>query len=266
MHSSARGFRPRLLAFSGALVLVAGAVAFGALRPWMPLPASAPAGAGEGVEEIAPAQLVLPEHPRILVFGDSWTYGAAAEDPRQGYAYVLAELLDGETIVDGARGSGYIRPGSDGPPFGERISHLDPSLDPDLVVIQGSINDRLADRAELREAVVSAWNALSAKYPDAPIVVFGPAPHLLPVGTGTARIDADLAELAAARGWWYISPVRENWITPDNYEHVIDVGFGRRHPSTEGHRYLAEKLVAALDDLTAAAVTEAGGAGHEPQQ
>ena len=65
---------------------------------------------------------------------------------------------------------------------------------------------------------------------------------MLPVEPATARIDADLAELAALRGWWHISPIAEEWITPANYLDVIDTGIGRNHPSTEGHAYLADRL------------------------
>ncbi|WP_460784822.1 SGNH/GDSL hydrolase family protein [Microbacterium tumbae] len=246
---------------AAALLLALAAGVLGVWRPWAPLPAAAPIGAPVGADQaaaIAPAPLALPEHPTVLVFGDSWTYGSAATVRTQGYAYVLADLLDGTTIVNGVRGSGYLKPGIDGPAFGERIAALDPSLDPDLVIIQGSINDREQGEEGYRDAVDAAWDALAATYPEATIVVLGPAPHALPVSAGTARIDRDLSELAAARGWWYISPLARDWITEANYLDVIDVEIGRRHPSTEGHRYLAEQLAAALDELAAAPVTEAG--------
>ncbi len=252
-----------------AVILALAAVVLGVWRPWVPVPSSAPVGAAAAADEavtIAPVPLLLPEHPTVLVFGDSWTYGSAATEPTLGYAYVLADLIDGETIVNGVRGSGYLKPGLDGPAFGERIAALDPTLTPDLIIMQGSINDRAQGEAGYREAVTAAWDAMSAKYPAAAIVILGPAPHELPVGTETARIDTDLGELAAARGWWYISPIAQNWITDQNYLSVIDVEVGRRHPSTDGHRYLAEKLAAALAELGDAPVTEAGGSETTPEQ
>lgn len=254
-----------------ALLLAVTAGVLGVWRPWIPLPAAAPMGAAiEGAdaasEALAPAPLTLPKHPTVLVFGDSWTYGSAATVPTLGYAYVLASLIDGQTIVNGVRGSGYLKPGLDGPTFGERIAALDPALSPDLVIMQGSINDRKQGVAGYREAVAAAWDAMAANYPEAAIVVLGPAPHELPVGTTTARIDTDLGELAAARGWWYISPIAQGWITAQNYLDVIDVDLGRKHPSTEGHRYLAEKVAAALDEMRAAPVTEAGGSETTPDE
>lgn len=245
-------------------VALSGAV-LGVWRPWVPATPDAPILAAEEVVTVAPTPLVLPEHPRVLVFGDSWTYGSAASSPTLGYAYVLAELLDGETVVDGVRGSGYLRPGIDGPAFGERIAALDPTISPDLVIIQGSINDREQGADGYRDAVIAAWDALASTYPEAAIVVLGPAPHILPVEAGTARIDQDLAALAGARGWWYISPVQDDWITEQNYLDVIDVDLGKRHPSTDGHHYLAEQVAAALAELAAAPVTEAGGAEVEPE-
>lgn len=254
----------RITALVALGLVVLGAVVLGMWRPWAPLPAAAPVGASENGVVAAPAPLVLPEHPRVLVFGDSWTYGSAAGVPTQGYAYLLADLLGGETIVDGVRGSGYLKPGLDGPTFGERIAALDPTSDPDLVIIQGSINDRASGEAGYRDAVNAAWDGLVALYPDATILVLGPAPHELPVGAATARIDRDLAALAQVRGWWYISPIERNWITEQNYLDVIDVDLGNKHPSTDGHRYLADQLAAALGELGGAPVTEAGGSETSP--
>lgn len=256
----------RRIGVTVAIAVVAAALVIGIWRPWSPLPSAAPVGAGETSVTIDPVPLALPETPRVLVFGDSWTYGSAASDPTLGYAYVLAELIGGETTVDGVRGSGYLKPGLDGPTFGERIATLDPQLNPDLIIIQGSINDRREGSAGYRDAVSAAWDALAALYPNAAIVVLGPAPHELPVGTETARIDRDLATLAAARGWWYISPIERDWITEANYLDVIDVEIGRRHPSTDGHRHLAGLVAAALADFAAAPVTEAGLSEPDPNQ
>ncbi|WP_300266131.1 SGNH/GDSL hydrolase family protein [Microbacterium sp.] len=249
----------RVTALIVALTAAVTAVTLGVWRPWAPEVTEAQALAAEETAAVAPAPLVLPENPLVLVFGDSWTYGSAASEPTRGYAYLLADLIDGETVVDGIRASGYLRPGYDGPSYGDRIDKLDPTLDPDLVIIQGSINDRKLGVVGYRDAVTSAWDTLAETYDEATIVVLGPAPHKLPVDAGTRRVDHDLTELAADRGWWYISPVAERWITMQNYLQVIDVDPGKRHPSNAGHRYLAEKLASALAELAAAPVTDAGG-------
>jgi hypothetical protein len=71
------------------------------------------------------------------------------------------------------------------------------------------------------------------------------------VEEATRLIDADLADLAAQRGWWYISPLAENWITDADYLRIIDTSeVGNNHPSTAGHRYLAERLAAAVATIS----------------
>lgn len=250
----APGHRPgrRLwLALAGAALAISAVATVSAvavLRPWAaPVQPPVAAGVDSGTDAVAPAPLALPDGARVLVFGDSWVYGSAASTPSLGFAYLLADELGVETIVDGVRGSGYLKPGRDGPAYGERIAALDPLLAPDVIVVEGSINDRRLHPEGYRDAVTAAWDALEARYPGAAIVILGPAPQVLPVEAATRAIDEDLRELAAARGWWYISPIDEEWIGPANYLDVIDTGpIGRDHPSTAGHEYLADRLAEAL--------------------
>lgn len=246
--------RPRArrpwLPIVGAAIAVGVVCAAAAWRPWG-VPSTPVAGSdAASAVTVAPAPLALPENSRVLVFGDSWVYGSAAAVPTLGFAYVISEDRGWDAVIDGVRGSGYLRPGIDGGSYGERIAALDPALDPDLVIVEGSINDRRLPAKGYRDAVDSAWDRLEALYPEARIVILGPAPQVLPVESATARIDADLAELAAQRGWWYISPIADEWITDANHGSVIDTSeVGRDHPSTEGHAYLAERLAQALDAL-----------------
>ncbi|MFB8147709.1 SGNH/GDSL hydrolase family protein [Microbacterium sp. NPDC056003] len=254
MHAPGRlRARRPWLPIVGAALAVAAVCALGMWRPWV-VPSAPVAVEAESVAVVAgAAPLTLPDAPRVLVFGDSWVYGSAAIVPSLGFAYRLADHLGGETIVDGVRGSGYLKPGIDGGSYGERVAMLDPALDPDLVIIEGSINDRRLYPSGYRDAVTAVWDSLEALYPDAAIVVLGPAPQVLPVEPATAGIDGDLAAFAAERGWWYISPIAESWITPDNYPELIDTSdTGRDHPSTAGHAYLAEKVATAIAGMTEA--------------
>lgn len=250
MSAPGRPRRRLRLALAGAAVAVGAVAAVSAvamLRPWS-VPVQPPVAADDSAADaVIPGPLVIPDGARVLVFGDSWVYGSAASAPTLGFAYLLADELGVETIVDGVRGSGYLRPGIDGPAYGERIAALDPGLAPDVVIVEGSINDRRLYPEGYRDAVAAAWDALEARYPDAAIVVLGPAPQALPVEKATRAIDEDLRELAATRGWWYISPIAEEWIGPANYADVIDTSpLGRDHPSTAGHEYLAGRLAGAL--------------------
>ena len=243
-----RARRPWLV-LAGVAVAVAIVCAVGFTRP---SPVSAPPVAGaEAAAPAAPAPLALPPHPRVLVFGDSWVYGSAANVPALGFAYVAASALGWDAVIDGVRGSGYLKPGLDGPAYGERIAALDPALDPDLVIVEGSINDRRLYPTGYQAAVTAAWDQLAARYAEARIVVLGPAPQVLPVEKATALIDRDLAALAADRGWLYISPIAQGWIDESNYDTVIDTSLiGNNHPSTDGHAYLAARLGEALAALS----------------
>lgn len=250
MHAPGRPrARRSWLAVLGAALAVAAVCAVAAWRPWIAPSAPAAGVASVSVAAVAPAALALPENARVLIFGDSWVYGSAAIMPTLGFAYLLGEQRGWDIVVNGVRGSGYLKPGIDGPAYGERIAVLDPDLDPDLIIVEGSINDRKLPAKGYRDAVNVAWDQLEALYPEAQIVILGPSPQVLPVEKATARIDADLSELAAQRGWWYISPLGEEWITDANYLAVIDTGLGRNHPSTEGHAYLAGRLDSALSAL-----------------
>lgn len=249
-HGRPRARRP-WLPIIGAALAVAAVCAVGVWRPWVVPSPPAAVAVSEGVAAVAPAPLTLPDEPRVLVFGDSWVYGSAAIVPTLGFAYRLGHDAGWDTIVDGVRGSGYLKPGLDGGSYPERVAALDPELDPDLIIVEGSINDRRLPAEGYRDAVTGVWDSLAALYPDAAVVILGPAPQILPVESATARIDSDLSALAGERGWWYISPIAENWITPANYPQLIDVSAtGRDHPSTEGHAYLAERVAEALDRMT----------------
>ena len=178
------------LPLAGAALAVAAVCAVTLLRPGATAepaaPASVAAESGPVAAAISPAPLSLPDDARVLVFGDSWVYGSAATTPSLGFAYRLADELGVETVVDGVRGSGYLKPGVDGPAYGERIAALDPALDPDLIVVEGSINDRRLHPDGYRDAVTAAWDALAARYPEADIVILGPAPQVLPVEAASA--------------------------------------------------------------------------------
>ncbi|WP_396668599.1 SGNH/GDSL hydrolase family protein [Microbacterium sp. R86528] len=249
-HSATRVSRPwwAVMAVGFALAVVCATALW---RPW--LQTSAPVAGAQSQPVGATAEaLVLPTSPSVLVFGDSWVYGSAAIVPELGFAYRLGADLGWQVRVDGVRGSGYLKPGIDGPAYGTRIEAMDAAVSPDLIIVQGSINDRrLYESVDYRLAVNAAWDELAAKYPAASIVILGPAPQVLPVETATEQIDQELAALATERGWWYISPIAESWIIASNYLDVIDTGAGRDHPSTEGHAYLAERVMTAFADIVA---------------
>lgn len=252
-------FSPRRLAVLALGIFLAVALTVAAL--WLRPTPSTPVAQPERPQTVEGPR----EAPRVLVFGDSWTYGMAATEREEGYAYLLSGIGGWNVTVDGEPGSGYLRKGFWGRTFGERIAQLDAGADPGLIVLQGSINDRTQPESGYRAAVDAAWDDLAERFPDAQVLVLGPAPQVLPVEDATARIDRDLSDLADERGWPYVSPVQERWITQADYDDLIDTSKkGKNHPSDEGHRYLAEKVAAAIRPLLDPAPVEAVTEQPEP--
>jgi lysophospholipase L1-like esterase len=186
--------------------------------------------------------------PLMLVFGDSWTHGLAAMDAAHAYPQLTGALLGWDVDANGENGSGYLHPGEHGGFYGTRVAELDPDLEPDVVIVQGSINDRGESLSALPRAAKAVWEAFEHTYPDADLVVLGPAPNALPVDENVAKIDEALAQLAASEGIDYISPLTEGWLTDANIDAYIDAT-AANHPSNAGHAYLAERLAADLSRL-----------------
>lgn len=195
-----------------------------------------------------PAPLKFGPGTRTLFFGDSWTFGMTAEPVTQGFAYLTAERLKLDATVQGGPGTGYLNPGpANEGTYSKRLSSLPASLDPELVVLQGSINDGNISPIQLPDAVNKFIRQLKAKFPAAQIVMVGPAPHLFPVDPSIIRLDNYLRQVAGNNSLNYISPYAEKWITVENLAEVIDAKTA--HPTNAGHAFLASKTVADLQKI-----------------
>src|SRR5918994_4691333 len=113
-----------------------------------------------------------PDAPFVSFIGDSWTDGSGATG-KVGYAYLTGRQLGWTHRVLGVGGSGYVRGGAGNVPFDERILPA-VSGNPDVVVIQGSINERSTTAPELAAAVADTLTRLvRAAGPDTSVVVVG---------------------------------------------------------------------------------------------
>jgi lysophospholipase L1-like esterase len=167
--------------------------------------------------------------PFVSFIGDSWTDGAGATD-KVGYAYLTGRQLGWTHRVLGVGGSGYVRGGAGNVPFDERILPA-VSGNPDVVVIQGSINERSTPSPELAAAVADTLARLvRAAGPDTAVVVLG-ASHVpgVPVEYVDKVNDVVRAE-AARQGVRFVDVAAEVWSDPadpsiwaDPY-HVNDTG------------------------------------------
>lgn len=190
----------------------------------------------------------------VVIFGDSWTKGYAANPEANGYAYLVGDAFDWQTEVLGESGTGYVNPGPPAQTFVDRSSNLSTDDGVELVIIQGSINDAFIDSAKYPQASLSelAKNAaatienLRSAYPKAQIVALGPTPPYLPATDRIVSASGILRDVYTAAGLPFVETL--GWVTTENIADVIDTD-AENHPSTEGHAYLAGKVEEALRAL-----------------
>jgi lysophospholipase L1-like esterase len=192
---------------------------------------------------LAQASAADPDQPVVAFIGDSWTAGSGSGD-QGGYAERTIAQLGWDGFVLGIGGSGYVVSGM-GRPYADRIG---PALDtdPDVVVVQGSINETPTDVAVLADAARQMLGQLRAQAdPGTQILVVGAS--YVP-GTPADAVDgvnAAVAGAAAAVGLPFVDPAAENWTDPRDPAVWADPW----HPDDLGHQRIADRLAPLLRDL-----------------
>ena len=197
--------------------------------------------------EAATPLLSLPDAPRVLIFGGSYTYGIGASAPEQGFAYKLAENEGWDAVIDGVPGTGYLDPGPHRTgAYPARMAELDADETFDLIIIQGSTHDFAMDHSRLPAAVTATLAAANKNFPGTPIVMLGPVTY----GGSPERIsvNSQLARAAAANDTIYLSPVDGDWYTAGDRATLRDEATGK--PNDTGHQALAERLGRSVTALT----------------
>lgn len=196
------------------------------------------------VQVSEPTPTPADEPVKALFFGDSITEGCCRTDPtapRMGE--VAREELGWRADLRGAGGTGYLNAGPEDlgrVPYGERIQPAVAAADYDVVVLQGSGNDAgIGTEQELVAAVRDVLEKVRREDPASKIVLVGPyAPEDRPY----ERERAVLRGQAEALGLPFIDPVAEGWMD-DRRDLLAADAF---HPNDDGHRYLGQRLAAAL--------------------
>jgi lysophospholipase L1-like esterase len=211
----------------------------------------APPSAAVVTETLPPPQYptvpgATPDAPFVSFIGDSWTYGSGATD-LVGYAYLTGRQLGWAHRVLGVGGSGYVRGGRDGVPFGGRVA---PAMvgNPDVVVVQGSINERETPLDQLRPAVEATLEDLRlAAGPDTTVLVVGAS--YVP-GLDAALVDRvnDVVRAEAARrGLLFVDVAAEGWSDPADASVWADPW----HVNDRGAQQVADRLAVVLQGLLA---------------
>lgn len=193
--------------------------------------------------------------PRLAVVGDSYAVASQGGNNRAlGYVGKMARLIGSRDFTQStaAGGTGLINRGS----YAKYLDRLNDVTDiaPDIVLIQGTINDGSQAPAQVKDAAIGYINAVRAALPDALIVIVG----TLYVATATATFSQHitaLGEAAGDRGVPFINP--STWFTGTG-TNVAPTGNGnadyyrasdRAHPSPAGHVYIGNRMAGAMQRI-----------------
>lgn len=193
----------------------------------------------------AAAQGPAADPPSVVFVGDSWTAGTGATALR-GYAELTGEALGWDYHVLGVSGSGYARVG-DGSTFDQRIDRA-VAIDSDVIVVQGSLNERHSPLEVLAPAATATLRRLAVEAgEDTEVVVLGAAYN---PGTPTATMDGinrTIETAADAAGLPFVDVAALNWTDPADPSIWADP----IHVNDAGHRLIADRLEELLRDTVA---------------
>ncbi|MEG9247441.1 SGNH/GDSL hydrolase family protein [Arthrobacter sp. Soc17.1.1.1] len=200
----------------------------------------------------------LPAGSQALFIGDSWAEGVGASDKADGnWAALTADYFGWERTIDGIGGTGFVRGGGSqegaiGNDNNQYINRLnfwieDPDMTPDLVVIEGGLNDDKAEPADLRAAVKDVATRAKEAWPDTSVLVMGPAAPQ-PLGAMLQRMAEPIRSGALDAGAFTIQPVLRGWFTEENSAQFLVPGDGA-HVNDAGHQYTSQRLIAAIQEL-----------------
>jgi lysophospholipase L1-like esterase len=201
--------------------------------------------AGESPPVVSAAPLVGLKPKKIVVMGDSYTEGTregglgASNWLQLAARQLRREGVDMKLNADGSGGTGYATRGHGGTTFVDEAKRV-VEADDDIVMVFGGLNDVETPPEEVRAGVHETLAETRARAPMAQIIVVGPAypgpdptPEIL-------QIRDIIADEAAQANVAFTDPIADQWFV--NEPQMI----GELHPTDEGHRYMAERLLPVL--------------------
>lgn len=198
-------------------------------------------------------KIQLPAQPVLLILGDSYTAGVGADQPDQGWAYVVAGSLGYPTNIDGVGGTGFAWGGGlqddQAREYEVRLQEIfeDPTFVPNVLILQGGQNDSLVNSPdEIQTATARTIEAARRFWPGVQVLVLGPsAPQ--PFAEELQGANSAVRAGAAAAGAPFIDAYEAGWFTAANSP---GFDFDGAHPNTAGHAHLAEKFLESWAMLT----------------
>ncbi|MBF4603776.1 SGNH/GDSL hydrolase family protein [Curtobacterium sp. VKM Ac-2884] len=167
---------------------------------------------------------------RITVIGDSYATGDTLKDRGDAWVDDLATQQNATVSVLAQGGTGYTNAGFCGDStYDTRVADV-AATRPDLVIVEGGLNDTDTSPSDERAAAERVYRSL--RHYD--VAVVGPVD--VPAVEGERRVDDALKRATRAQGATYVSAL--DW--------HIDLGPDEKHPSPSGHAAFATNLATSL--------------------
>ena len=180
------------------------------------------------------------EQVPIAVIGDSFTSGSPEDSGESARwpALVTGEDYSFETYD--VSGTGYAATWETPAGPSNYVTRVDemPADGIDHVVFFGSINDGAFGYEATRAGAEAAFENAREKWPDADVLVIGPASPIWPVPEVYFSARDATRDAAAAAGLPFVDPIDAQW-----FEGTTGlIGTDGIHPNDRGHAYLADRL------------------------
>jgi lysophospholipase L1-like esterase len=178
-----------------------------------------------------------------VYLGDSFTSGwNGAGLGARGWPRLVGMAQDWQTVNLAVAGTGFINPGWTGQPIGSRVAEAI-RHHPDVIVLAGGHNDSRWPASATADAADAAIDRLRAGAPDALLVIVAP---IWQNGSPPRRcldLRDRLRRKAASVGAVFIDPLAGGWFSGPSHRLIGPDGL---HPTDAGHRYIADRVQAAL--------------------
>jgi len=197
------------------------------------------AGAAGPDAAISGPQVSTGNRPILAVVGASISDGVGAGNPDDAWPAVLAQQLGWQSEVAADPGAGYIALGRHrlGPMLrllGKLQLH---EHHPTMVIVQAGYNDIGMPPVQLAAGVRNVIGQIQTQAPDAAIGVMTVFPKGQPSSAAWATDETIVSAARATDPHIYVfDPLTSHWVFPT----ISD----RLHPTTAGHRWIADKLAA----------------------
>lgn len=197
---------------------------------------------------------------RVIVAGDSFTDGTAADNTFQGYAHVCGDALGWDVWSTGCAGAGYVNPATQGDlTLRQRIANDVYQWNPNVLVIALGIDDNNNPYTptEVATELAILYPQIKTNLPNTRVIVVGPwnprtfggAPGS---GSNLDQIRLAIQSAASSAGFTFIDPF--TWFTGTGRvgstsgtgNSDLYVSADGTHPTTTGHDYLGHRLAQAI--------------------